>query len=343
MADAAVRTPRPTLRGQLPTFIGKYEYLRTLAEGSSSTVALVLHSITSDVYACKIVSRELLADEERLQVFDRELRVMAALDHPHIVHLHEIVFLPEYICIVMDYCSNGDLYDFVASSGRVSERQSRRFLAQLVDALQYLHRRGICHRDIKLENILLDENMNVKLADFGLCNTHSLVSTACGSPCYLAPEITSRAPYDGTKVDIWSLGIVLFALVAGMLPWPMSAGPDFCANARPAQIKFPAAFTYGLRSLISRMLEIDPAMRPTIDEVARAAWLEPAAAPLDSERGASVLTLPRLRGWLSDRGTIQLTNCRLPKAASGARTINGALRRCASKIISWILNVGTFL
>jgi serine/threonine protein kinase len=260
----------------LPRFFSKYEYIRRIGSGFCSTVALVRHTLTGDLWACKAVSRTLLIANELLEPFERELRLFEALRHPHVVAFREIVYLDHLICVIMEYCSGGDMFDYIIHSGPIPENRARVMFHHLVDALKYLTMRNVCHRDIKLENVLISDDGMLKLCDFGFSRIQSpnaLVATPCGSPVYTAPEIFHGGGYDGHKADVWSLGIVLFAMCVGKQPFRSDNPADLVEKITAQELLVPVFLSNELRSLISHMLDREPARRFDIDDVIRCEWL----------------------------------------------------------------------
>jgi 5'-AMP-activated protein kinase catalytic alpha subunit len=263
---------------RVPKRFGRYEYVKTLGTGSSSAVVLVRHSVTSNLFACKIVSRAHLIDENIFDRFEQEVRLLPSLLHPNIVHFEEIVFHPELIFLVMEYCSQGDLFGHIVSSGVFPESRARDILQQIGEAIRYLHDKDIAHRDIKPENILLDRHFIVKVADFGFCHvsaSKALLKTPCGSPFYAPPEIISNESYDGKSADVWSLGVLLFTMVTGSLPWSPGNQTELFRQIRDADIDIPATLSAPLRELLGQMLERTPRERITIGEVLGHPWFAP--------------------------------------------------------------------
>jgi serine/threonine protein kinase len=260
----------------LPRFFSKYECIRRIGSGFCSTVALVRHTPTGDLCACKAVSRSLLIEHSLMEAFERELRLFEVLHHTNVVAFREIVYLDELICVIMEYCSGGDLFEYLIRNGPIPESRARSLFVQLVDALKYLTTRNVCHRDIKLENVLISGDGMLKLCDFGFSRIQTpsaLVATPCGSPVYTAPEIFQGGGYDGHKADVWSLGIVLFAMCVGKQPFRSDNATDLVERITAQELIVPAFLSVELRTLISHMLDRDPATRCDIDEVIRCEWL----------------------------------------------------------------------
>ena len=202
---------------QQPT-IGPYILDRTLGEGTTSKVKLAFHKETKQKVAIKIISKTLFLQNEELQVkVRREIALMKLVQHPNIMKLIDVLESQRHLYIILEYEEKGELFDYLVANKHFSEEMAMEIFRQIVMGVQYLHSLGICHRDLKPENILLDNSYRVKLADFGFATwvrENMQTDTSCGSPHYAAPEIVRGQPYDGKIADIWSLGVILFALLA---------------------------------------------------------------------------------------------------------------------------------
>jgi serine/threonine protein kinase len=261
---------------RLPRHFGRYEYVKTLGGGSSSAVILVRNLILSQLFACKVVSRAHLVSQNLFDRFEQEVRLLTSLRHPNIVSFEEIVFDPELIYLVMEYCSQGDLFSHILSHGVFQEPRARQLTQQIAEAVRCIHGRDIAHRDLKAENILLDSHSVAKLADFGLCHTSTsknLLRTPCGSPFYAPPEIVSNKDYEGKSADIWSLGILLYTMVTGSYPWSATNQTELFRQIKACDVTIPAALSQPLQQLLAAMLQRDPSRRPTIGEVLNSPWL----------------------------------------------------------------------
>jgi serine/threonine protein kinase len=266
---------------RIPKHFSRYEYVKILGAGFSSIVLLVRNVITSGLFACKVVCRQQLIDEGIFERFEQEARLLGSLSHPHVVRLEEILFDPELIYLILEYCSQGDLFSHIVAEGMFAEHRARLIFRQIAEALNYIHSKDIAHRDIKPDNILIDREFSAKLADFGLCHVTSskhLLQTPCGSPLYAPPELLSGQGYDGKAADIWSLGIVLYAMVTGMLPWSSDNQIELFKQIQESPVEIPAHFSPLLQDLLSRMLEKNPAQRATISDVLNSQWF-PRAQP----------------------------------------------------------------
>jgi len=260
----------------VPKVFGKYEYLKTVGFGSFSVVTLVRDIKTEEFYACKIVSRAVLVEEHIFDRFEQEVRILQSLKHPNIVCVHDLFFHELYIFMIMDYCQRGELFKYIVAHGYLTDFESRKLFKQIVSAISFIHSKNIVHRDIKPENILIDSNFSAKLADFGLCHmtcAKSLLSTPCGSPFYAPPEIIENIEYDGKKSDIWSLGVVLYTMTTGTLPWTESSQQKLFEEIRFGQIVIPSSLSPDLKEILSKMLQRDPALRPSADEILKTEWL----------------------------------------------------------------------
>ncbi|XP_077430364.1 NUAK family SNF1-like kinase 2 isoform X2 [Vanacampus margaritifer] len=200
---------------------------------------------------------------------------MSSLCHPHIITIYEVFENKDKIVIVMEYASRGDLYDYICDRRHISERESRHFFRQIVSAVHYCHQNGIVHRDLKLENILLDGNGNVKIADFGLSNLYhgdEYLQTYCGSPLYASPEIVNGRPYRGPEVDTWSLGVLLYTMVHGTMPFDGNNHKALVQQISTGNYRKPNKPSDAC-GLIRWMLMVNPDRRATIEEIAGHWWL----------------------------------------------------------------------
>lgn len=210
--------PAAALSDQL-LYLDDYELLDTIGEGSHAKVKLGRHLPTGTEVAIKIIRRRGVHRTQRHGL--QEARCMLGLRHPNIVQLFQVIDTEDSLFLVMEHASRGDLWDYLELHGRMAEGAARRTFRQLVSAVHYCHDKGVIHRDVKPQNVLLDINMNARLADFSMSTPFdgSKLSTFCGSPLYAAPELFQGRDYDGPPVDIWSLGVVLYEMVTGTTPF----------------------------------------------------------------------------------------------------------------------------
>ncbi|KAJ2289277.1 Serine/threonine-protein kinase, partial [Coemansia sp. RSA 2706] len=219
-------------------------------------------------------------DRERRENKDirvvREVAINRLLHHPHICMLHDVVVHPNHYYIFQELVSGGQMLDYIISHGRLKEKHARKFARQIASAIDYCHHNSIVHRDLKIENILISANGNIKLIDFGLSNLYSpraQLSTFCGSLYFAAPELLNAQPYTGPEVDLWSFGVVLYVLVCGKVPFDDQSMPALHAKIKRGHVEYPAWLSPECRHLLSRLLVVSPQRRATMAEVSRHAWM----------------------------------------------------------------------
>ncbi|KAL8972447.1 MAG: hypothetical protein Q9183_000551 [Haloplaca sp. 2 TL-2023] len=300
------------------TNFGGYILGKTLGEGEFGKVKLGWRRDGSVQVAVKLIRREALGgNPSRLPKIYREISILRELSHPNIVRLHEKMETDRYIGIVLEYASGGELFDYILLHRYLKDNAARKLFAQLISGVGYLHKKGIVHRDLKLENLLLDRNKNIIITDFGFANTFNahdqlddeieynltnrdfvkrrgleqlqadgkrrgdLMQTSCGSPCYAAPElVVTDSLYTGRKVDVWSCGVILYAMLAGYLPFDDDPANPEGDNINllykyivSTPLTFPEYVTPHARDLLRRILVPDPRKRADLFEVARHSWL----------------------------------------------------------------------
>lgn len=256
--------------------VGFYELEKTIGKGNFAIVKLATHIITKSKVAIKIIDKSQL-DEDNLKKIFREIQIMKLLNHPHIIRLYQVMETERMIYLVTEYASKGEIFDHLVANGRMMEPEAREKFKQIVAAVSYCHRRCVVHRDLKAENLLLDSEMNIKIADFGFSNHFEsgiLLSTWCGSPPYAAPELFEGKEYDGPKADIWSLGVVLYVLVCGALPFDGSTLQSLRTRVLSGKFRIPYFMSTECEHLIRHMLIVDPERRLTIDQIIKHKWIQ---------------------------------------------------------------------
>ncbi|KAF7563065.1 hypothetical protein G7046_g1090 [Stylonectria norvegica] len=266
----------PPLKDKIKTEqrIGAYKVLRTLGEGSFGKVKLAIHNGTGQQVALKIIARKKLISRDMAGRVEREIEYLQLLRHPHIIKLYTVIKTPNEIIMVLEY-AGGELFDYIVQNGRMKEDEARRFFQQMLCAVEYCHRHKIVHRDLKPENLLLDENLNVKIADFGLSNIMTdgnFLKTSCGSPNYAAPEVIGGKLYAGPEVDVWSCGVILYVLLVGRLPFDDEHIPSLFAKIAKGTYSIPQWMPTGAANLIKRMLVVNPVQRATIEDIRGDPW-----------------------------------------------------------------------
>ncbi|KAE8452897.1 ATP binding protein [Mollisiaceae sp. DMI_Dod_QoI] len=254
--------------------IGAYHIIRTLGEGSFGKVKLATHRVTNQQVALKIIARKKLISRDMAGRVEREIEYLQLLRHPHIIKLYTVIKTPLEIIMVLEY-AGGELFDYIVQNGKMKEDEARRFFQQIICAVEYCHRHKIVHRDLKPENLLLDDNLNVKIADFGLSNIMTdgnFLKTSCGSPNYAAPEVINGKLYAGPEVDVWSCGVILYVLLVGRLPFDDEHIPSLFAKIAKGHYVVPNYMSSGASSLIKKMLAVNPVHRATIEDIRMDPW-----------------------------------------------------------------------
>lgn len=257
--------------------IGKYQLRQTIGEGTFAKVKLAIDSSDGHTVAVKVIDKQMVMENNLRHQVKREIRTMKLLLHPNIVRIHEVIGTKTKIYIVMEYVSGGQLSEKLSYLRKFSESEARKLFQQLIDTVDYCHHRGVYHRDLKPENLLLDSKGNLKVSDFGLSALRKpgdMLSTACGSPCYVAPELFADKGYDGAAADIWSCGVILFELLAGNLPFDDRSLMNLYKKIARAEYTCPPWFTNSQKKILSRILDPNPTRRITISEILEDAWFQ---------------------------------------------------------------------
>jgi len=231
----------------------------------------------------------------------REVNILKQVKHSNIAQLYQIIETPNKICLVLEYMPRGELYDLIVRHKRLRESEAARYFYQLLHAVKYMHSLGVSHRDLKPENLLLDEKFNLKVIDFGLSNHFgeaTLLKTACGSPCYAAPEMVAGQPYSGARVDMWSCGVVLYAMTVGKLPFDDPNASELYRKILSGRFSIPGYISDELKALLISLLKVDPSTRFDISRSIESAWLKSYSNPVPPKEfhsGVQEIVLSRLR------------------------------------------------
>ncbi|KAM9433186.1 MAP/microtubule affinity-regulating kinase 3-like isoform 10-T10 [Salvelinus alpinus] len=255
--------------------VGNYRLLKTIGKGNFAKVKLARHILTGREVAIKIIDKTQL-NPNSLQKLFREVRIMKLLNHPNIVKLFEVIETERTLYLVMEYASGGEVFDYLVAHGRMKEKEARAKFRQIVSAVQYCHQKHIVHRDLKAENLLLDADMNIKIADFGFSNEFTLgnkLDTFCGSPPYAAPELFQGKKYDGPEVDVWSLGVILYTLVSGSLPFDGQNLKELRERVLRGKYRIPFYMSTDCENLLKRFLVLNPAKRGTFEQIMKDRWI----------------------------------------------------------------------
>ncbi|XP_058868138.1 serine/threonine-protein kinase MARK2 isoform X2 [Acipenser ruthenus] len=277
----SARSSMPRCRNSVATtadeqpHIGTYRLLKTIGKGNFAKVKLARHVLTGREVAVKIIDKTQL-NASSLQKLFREVRIMKLLNHPNIVKLFEVIETEKTLYLVMEYASGGEVFDYLVAHGRMKEKEARAKFRQIVSAVQYCHQKNIVHRDLKAENLLLDADMNIKIADFGFSNEFTLGSkldTFCGSPPYAAPELFQGKKYDGPEVDVWSLGVILYTLVSGSLPFDGQNLKELRERVLRGKYRIPFYMSTDCENLLKKFLILNPGKRGSLEQIMRDRWM----------------------------------------------------------------------
>ncbi|ORX62248.1 Pkinase-domain-containing protein [Hesseltinella vesiculosa] len=297
--------------------IGNYSLTESLGKGSMGKVKLGVHNVTGEKIAIKIVPRanfaqfktnpgnktakqiakEYAREENREMRTIREAHMMMLLRHPNIVGLKDLVVAGPYFYILMDYVNGGQLLHYIVKRQRLSEKRARSFARQIVSALDYMHRNSLVHRDLKIENILIDKaGRKIKIIDFGLSNLfcpERQLTTYCGSLYFAAPELLRATPYYGPEVDIWSLGVVIYVMVTGTVPFDDKSMPGLHEKIKKGEVNFPAHLSDDCVDLLRRIFITDPAQRIYLSDICLHPWMNLELPPIRNHLPVRApLTLP---------------------------------------------------
>ncbi|XP_063692262.1 MAP/microtubule affinity-regulating kinase 3-like isoform X45 [Bolinopsis microptera] len=255
--------------------VGKYKLLKTIGKGNFAKVKLARHLPTGREVAVKVIDKTQM-NQTSIQKLNREMKIMKRLNHPNIVRLYEVIETEKTLYLVMEYASGGEVFDYLVAHGRMKEKEARQKFRQIVSAVQYCHQKGIIHRDLKAENLLLDAEMNMKLADFGFSNEFTAgtkLDTFCGSPPYAAPELFQGKKYDGPEVDVWSLGVILYTLVSGSLPFDGQNLKELRERVLRGKYRIPFYMSTDCENLLKKFLILNPVKRHSLEAIMNDRWM----------------------------------------------------------------------
>jgi len=281
-------TAAPTV----PQVLGDYIIGETVGKGSFGKVKKGTHKTTGATVAIKIQNRVMLASSNMDKKIRREIRILKLFSHPNICRLFDVIYTDTHIFAVMEYIDGTELYNHIVECGKLTEPDARYVFQQIVCALEYCHHYRVVHRDLKPENILLGPKLTVKLIDFGLANLMkdgTFLRTSCGSPNYAAPEVISGRLYAGPEIDVWSCGVVLYALLCGCLPFDEETIPLLFSKIKKGKYSVPPHVSPEAKDLLSRLLCVDPLSRITIPQLRDHPWF--------------ATSLPKYLTWRPDRLT----------------------------------------
>ncbi|CAG9326094.1 unnamed protein product [Blepharisma stoltei] len=258
--------------------IEHYVFGRQLGQGAYAIVRLATHRQSKSQFAVKTYEKSKLTDVRRKTGVKREISILQRLDHPYTIKLIEALDGPKQVNLVMEYVGPSSLHGYLykKASRKLDDLEAKKFFQQIVQGIEYCHSKNITHRDIKLENILLDKDQNVKIIDFGFATCMASTKTTrlfCGTPSYMAPEILSNKDYIGNPVDIWALGVLLFVMLCGFFPFKGANDRDLYKKIMSANFQIPEYVSPTAQELIRMMIQKDPNHRPSCKEILEAPWL----------------------------------------------------------------------
>ena len=246
-----------------------------------------LHKPTNKKVALKIYKKKKLLDPNRRKSVKREIKLMEKMKHPNIIRLYETIDTDDYVILVMEYVGGGSLHGYLKARAnrRLDEDEARRVFKQIMEGIKYCHSRCITHRDVKLENILLDHHGNIKIIDFGFSTcipNDKMIKIFCGTPSYMAPEIVNKTEYCGPPADIWALGVLFFTIISGCFPYRGATDKELYKKINRAEYRLPSEVQESLSSdclsLLKSMFALDAARRPTSREILCHSWIQNSSA-----------------------------------------------------------------
>ena len=254
---------------------GQFILGKKLGEGTFGVVRVATHYLTGEKVAVKILDKKKILEETDKTRLEREIKLMKILRHPNIVHLYSVIQTTQFIYLIMEYVSGKELFDYIIKKVKLQEIEACKFYQQIISGIEYLHKLKIVHRDLKPENLLLDSKKNIKIVDFGLSNMYpknELLSTACGSPCYAAPEMINGDKYNGLLVDIWSSGIVLYAMLCGYLPFEDKDNDLLYDKICEGKFEVPNFISDLANDFLHKILNVDPKKRYNLSQIKNHPW-----------------------------------------------------------------------
>lgn len=261
--------------------LNKYQLRKLLGRGSFAKVYYGSCLEDQSNVAVKVIDKTSALNGNLMEeLLIREVSAMRRLnDHPNILKLYEVLATKSKIYLVMELAPGGDLFSKILQRGQMSESLARNYFHQLISAIKFCHENGVTHRDIKPQNLLLDQNGNLKVSDFGLSALpqqlkDGLLHTACGTPAYTAPEILYRKGYDGAKADAWSCGVILYVFLVGSIPYDDSNIPTMYRAIHRRAYDMPDSVSKPARNIIYRLLDPNPSTRLSIEELMKLSWFK---------------------------------------------------------------------
>ena len=259
--------------------ISQYQIKGKIGEGMFGKVKLGVHILAKEKVAIKIFDKGKIKNEKEVEYIEREISILKKLNHYNIIKLYNIIQTENFIFLIQEYVPNGELLHFLENSENMnlSEIQICKIYQQIISGIEYLHEIGVAHRDLKLENILLNFKKDIKIIDFGLSNKYDkdieeLLTSSCGSPCYAAPEMIKGIQYHGIDTDIWSSGIILYLMLCKSFPFNDKNNSKLYQKILSGKFNLPNYLSNEAKDLISKILKVNPAERIKINEIKKHPW-----------------------------------------------------------------------
>ena len=308
------------LNVRCPTEIGPYLFKGPIGDGAFSEVRLVEHKESGQFYACKIVPKSRLNSASLETRFEIEIRINQQLHHPGVVQMIDLYCDELNYYVIMEFCPNGDLFQYVVDRDRLSEDEAKPIIKQILETMNYIHSMGVSHRDMKPENILIDQLGRIKISDFGLSRffgKNKLVNTPCGSPCYASPECISGRPYNGITTDIWSCGVILYAMLTGQLPWTKRNQTQLFQQIKRGEYSVPSYISPEGQNMIKSLMTVNIENRYTADMALKDPWLKGVPMQFNSSEQKGYVSMKQVDAYFGKE--VSYLDLKLP------------VRKCVSK------------
>ena len=293
-----------------PSDISFYKFGRVIGKGAFGKVNIGLHILTGRIVAIKSFNKTKFTKESYKNKIMNEINLMKNLKHFSVVKLLDTIETEKYILLIMENVLGGDLLTFIKKRNKLQEKTAKFIFKQLLQSIKYIHSKNIVHRDIKLDNILIDLNNNIKLCDFGvgkcITNNNEILSEQCGTPAYIAPEVVSGDGYSGFPVDIWSSGIVLYSLLMGSIPFKAQNLNELQGLIMSENYKQIEGISKNASDLLSKLLEINPNKRINVDEALNHPWF---SENIDEDNKYSLFT--KAEQILLAKNNVDFRNCQM--------------------------------
>lgn len=258
----------PAANFEVPQVVGPYKVTKIIGRGAFAVVALGINEKTEEKVALKVIDRAAMMNTNSLQYIEAELRLSTRFNHPSIVKIYDVFYLPQYIVIAMEYLPNNNLISHIVDGVFFTYQEKIELLTKVLEGMEYLHSKNIAHRDIKPENILFDANFQPKLIDFGLsCENADAMTTFCGTVQYMSPEMIRNNSYNALKADIWAFGVTAHLFITKEFPWMFTSDAKHIDNIKTGKLQLNNICGSNIGKIIEKCLEFDPEKRPTAREL----------------------------------------------------------------------------